>query len=53
MKELLALLENYIILRENNRELYYSIKDRYEELKDFLVEKLGYNIIINEDFVKL
>ncbi len=53
MKELLALLENYIILRENNRELYYAIKDKYEELKDFLVEKLGYNIIINEDFVKL
>ena len=53
MKELLALLENYIILRENNRELYYSIKDKFEEFKDFLTEKLGYNLIVHEDFVKL
>ena len=53
MKELLALLENYIILREKNRELYYSIKDNYENFNDFLTEKLGYNLIFHEDFVKL
>ncbi|MBP2031969.1 uncharacterized protein (TIGR02678 family) [Clostridium algifaecis] len=53
MKELLALLENYIILRERNRELYYSIKDNYENFNDFLNEKLGYNLIFYEDFVKL
>jgi len=53
LKELLALLENYIISRENNRGLYYSIKDKYEEFKDFLIEKLNYNLIIHEDFVKL
>lgn len=53
MKELLALLENYIILRENNRELYYSIKDKFEECKNFLTEKLAYNLIVHEDFVKL
>lgn len=53
MKELLALLENYIILRENNRELYYRVKDNYESFKDFLSEKLGYNLIVHEDFVKL
>jgi len=53
LKELLALLENYIILREKNRELYYSIKDNYENFNDFLTEKLGYNLIFHEDFVKL
>lgn len=53
MKELLALLESYIILKEKNRELYYSIKDNYENFKDFLIEKLGYNLIFHEDFVKL
>lgn len=53
MKELLALLENYIILREENRELYYAIKDKHKEFKDFLSEKLGYSIIIKEDFIKL
>ncbi|AKN30065.1 hypothetical protein Ccar_04180 [Clostridium carboxidivorans P7] len=53
MKELLALLENYIILKEKNRELYYQIKDNYDNFKDFLIEKLGYNLIFHEDFVKL
>lgn len=53
MKELLALLESYIILKENNRELYYAIKDNYENFKDFLSDKLGYNLIVHEDFVKL
>jgi uncharacterized protein (TIGR02678 family) len=53
MEELLELLEQYIIIKDNNRELYYSIKDNEEKYKDFLYEKLGYSLIIKEDFVKL
>jgi uncharacterized protein (TIGR02678 family) len=53
LKELIALLENFIVLKERNRELYYSIKDNYESFRDFFTEKLGYNLIFHEDFLKL
>ncbi|WP_081449295.1 TIGR02678 family protein [Clostridium carboxidivorans] len=29
------------------------MKDNYDNFKDFLIEKLGYNLIFHEDFVKL
>lgn len=53
MDELLALLERYIITRENDRDLYYRIKDNCNLFKDFLEDKLGYNLLIHRDFIKL
>lgn len=48
-----TLLDNYIILKGENRDLYYDIKDSYKSFKSFVEEKLGYNLIIHQDFIKL
>lgn len=49
----LDLLENYFIIKERNRELYYDVKDNVDEYKDFINESLSYDLIIKEDFIKL
>lgn len=48
-----SLLENYIILKEKNRELYYDIIDNVDYYKEFINDILSYNLIIKEDFIKL
>ena len=53
MEELKTLLKNYIILRSDKKDAYYRIKDNYNEFKKFIVENLGYNLIIRSDFIKL
>lgn len=53
MEELKALLKNYVILKDDKTELYYSIKDNYKYFKSFVREKLGYNLILRSDFIKL
>lgn len=53
MEELQLLLENFWILREENKEYYYKIRDQEAHLKPFLEEKLGYKLIINSHMVKL
>ncbi|MEG1134976.1 MAG: TIGR02678 family protein [Cellulosilyticaceae bacterium] len=53
MEELKLLLERQIILKEKDSEMYYRIKDKYKELKKFIVEKLGYELLIRSDFIKL
>ena len=53
MEELQLLLENFWILREQNKEYYYKIRDQEAHLKPFLEEKLGYKLIINSHMVKL
>lgn len=50
---LVDLLENYIILKERDRELYYDIKDNVDSYKSFIRENLSYDLIIKEDFIKL
>lgn len=50
---LVDLLENYIIIKEKNKEIYYDIKDNIHRYKDFIKEKLSYDLIITEDFIKL
>lgn len=49
----LDLLENYFIIKEKDRELYYDVKDNVDEYKDFINESLSYDLIIKEDFIKL
>lgn len=53
MKELEILLDNYWILKEDNKELYYRIKDNLPVFKSFISEKLGYHILTNQDMIKL
>lgn len=53
MEELKMILGNYIILRENKKELYYRIKDNYKEFKNFITDNLGYNLILRSDFIRL
>ena len=47
------LLENYIILKEKDRELYYDIIDNVDKYREFINDNLSYNLIIKEDFIKL
>ncbi|MEJ6949443.1 TIGR02678 family protein [Natronospora cellulosivora (SeqCode)] len=53
MKELEILLERYWISKEEDKELYYRIKDAYPKLKTFLQDRLGYRLIINPYLIKL
>jgi uncharacterized protein (TIGR02678 family) len=53
MKELELLLENYWITKDEDKELYYRIKDSLPEFKSFLNDKLGYHIIVNPYLIKL
>ena len=53
MKELIYLLDKKWIIREKDKDLYYSVKDGIKDLKDFIKDKLGYQIIITSDFIKL
>lgn len=53
MEEIKALLEKGFILKEEERELFYRIKDNYQQIKPFIVDKLGYELIIRGDFIRL
>jgi uncharacterized protein (TIGR02678 family) len=53
MEELKKLLENYFILKNENKELYYAVKDSLKNYKSFITEKLGYDIMVRNDFIKL
>lgn len=53
MKELEILLEKYWISKDESKELYYRIKDSIPSFKTFLAEKLGYQVIVNPNLIKL
>lgn len=53
MNELEVLLENYWIVKAQDRDLYYRIKDSADKYKNFIQEKLGYRLIINPYLIKL
>lgn len=47
------LLENYLILKERDKDLYYDVKDNIDKYKSFIYDNLTYDIIIKDDFIKL
>lgn len=53
MREELELLNRRWIIKRQDPEMYFKIKDRLEELRIFFREKCGYQIIINPLLVKL
>lgn len=50
---LILLLENFWILRDQDPEAYQLIRDRENVLKDYVLDKLGYHLILHRYFVKL
>lgn len=53
MKELEILLEKYWIIKGDDKDLYYQIKDALPKFKSFIEDKLGYQLIINPYIIKL
>lgn len=53
MEEIIALLENLWIDKEKDRELYYRVKKKLPEISRFFYEKVGWNIIVTEQLIKL
>ena len=53
MRALEILLERRWILKSREKELYYQIKDELGTVKKFLMEKLGYQVIVNPYLVKV
>lgn len=53
MDSLKSLLDNYMIIKAVDRDLYYEVKDNLSKFKSFVQDKLGYNVIIHQDFIKL
>ena len=52
MDEINVLLNKRWIIRKNDPETYYKLKDQYQEYKSFFIEKLGYKILINPLLIK-
>lgn len=53
MDTLHILLSKRWILKKKDPEIYYRIKDNYYKYKEFLKNKLGYNLIVNPLLIKL
>ncbi|HBY21453.1 MAG TPA: TIGR02678 family protein [Clostridiales bacterium] len=53
MNEMEILLENRWVVRAKDTDLYYKVKNKVDDYKDFIKEKLGYSLIINPRFIKL
>ena len=52
-KEMKALLYNFWITKDQEKELYYQIKSNQNKIKDFISKNLGSNLIIHDKFIKL
>lgn len=53
MKGLEELLANRWILKADNKEKYYLLKDNLEEIRKYITEKLGCQLIVNSHLIKL
>lgn len=53
MNELEILLQNYWISKDEDKELYYRVKDYIPQFKPFINDKLGYHLVVNSYLIKL
>ena len=53
MNTLEILLERRWILKHREKDLYYKVKDDVGGLRSFLMEKLGYQIVVNPYLIKV
>lgn len=52
-KEMSALLYNFWIIKDKDKELYYQIKSNQNKVRDFISKNLGSKLIIHDKFIKL
>ena len=52
-EELELLLNNFIIVKENNKEEYYKIKSKIKKIREFTTSKLGCDVIVTSSLIKL
>lgn len=48
-----ALLNRPWILKEEEPELYFAVKDHYEELRDWFMDRAGFSLIVTRTLAKL
>lgn len=48
-----TLMSRRWIVKDLQRELYYQVKDGLKDVKRFIAEKLGYQLIVNPSLIKL
>src|SRR5690554_87015 len=53
MREFEALLENFWIIKERDKDLYQQVKDAIPVLKSMIENKLGYRLLINPYLIKM
>lgn len=53
MNVLEVLLSKRWILKARDKELYYQVKDEIGSVKKFLMEKMGYQVVVNPYLVKV
>ena len=53
MREFAALLENFWIIKEQEKELYQQVKDALPALKPVIETKLGYRLVVNPYLIKM
>lgn len=53
MRALELLLSKRWILKREDRETYYFVRDELPKLKSFLTEKLGFQLVVNSSLIKL
>ena len=53
MREFEALLENFWIIKEQEKDLYQQVKDALPALKPVIENKLGYRLVVNPYLIKM
>lgn len=53
MTEIRALLENYWIIKDTDKELYFKVKRSLNQIRKFITEQLGWKLIVDEKFIKV
>ncbi len=53
MKALEILLDHYWVVKDDDKELFYQVKDSIPQFKTFLSDKLGYGLVMNQHLIKL
>ncbi|CAM3982579.1 TIGR02678 family protein [Cohnella lubricantis] len=48
-----ALLNRPWILKEDDQEMYFAVKDHYEELRDWFMDRAGFSLIVTRGLAKL
>ena len=53
MREFEVLLENFWIIKEQDKDLYQQVKNMLPALKPVIENKLGYRLVVTPYFIKM